>query len=48
MVQKLALFKGWKLGDEKADVSQKFQLYPTDPPCKEILRNCWEMWKIKF
>ena len=30
VVQKLELFKGWKLRDEKVDVSKKFQPYPTD------------------
>ena len=39
MVPKLEPFKGWKLGDEKADVSKKFQPYFTDPPGTEILWN---------
>ena len=36
VVQKLEPFKGWKLGDKKADVSNKFQPYPTD---RKILQN---------
>ena len=38
-----------RLGDEKADVTKKFQLYPADPPqARKFLQNCLKKCKTKF
>ena len=36
MIHKLEPLKSWKLGDDKKDVGNKFQSYPTDA---QILQN---------
>ena len=44
MVHKLEPFNGWKLGDEKTEVSKKFQSYPTDnPTLGNFAKSLWNV-----